>query len=135
LICAKISGVTGLPERSTCCFRTSTRELGTGLPLTTAKFCAIAEKLNAATKLKANFVSFIRFLRLQLNLVGSKFYGQGMEPVVQEFLERIIHKAMTLDAVELFKMSRSNQNPEMAVKARLTGAGMACVLRTFINDL
>jgi hypothetical protein len=40
-----------------------------------------------------------------------------MEPVVQEFLERIIHKAMTLDAVELFKMSRSNQNPEMAVKA------------------
>jgi hypothetical protein len=85
--------------------------------LTTAKFCAIAEKLNAATKLKANFESFIRFLRLQLNLVGSKFYGQSMKPIVQEFLERIIHKAMPLHAVELFKMSRSNQHPEMAVKA------------------
>jgi hypothetical protein len=104
LICAKISGVTGLPERSTCCFNASTRELGTGLPLTTAKFWAIAEKLNAATKLKANFESFIRFLRLQLNLVGSKFYGQRVESIVQEFLERIIHKAVTLNAVKLLKM-------------------------------
>jgi hypothetical protein len=40
-----------------------------------------------------------------------------METVVQEFLERIIHKAVTLDTVELFKMRRSNQNPEMAVEA------------------
>jgi len=105
------------------------------LPLTTAKFCAIAEKLKAATKLKANFESFIRFLRLQINLVGSKFYGQGMKSVVQEFLERIIHKAVTLDTVELFKMSRSNQNPEMAVESRLSGAGMARMLCTFINHL
>ncbi len=58
-----------------------------------------------------------------------------MKAVVQEFLERIIHKAMTLDAVELLKMRRGNQNPEMAVEARLRGAGMARMLGTFIDDL
>ena len=66
---------------------------------------------------------------------SENFNGQGVYAPVNKFLQGIIHKAMTLHAVELFKMSRSNQNPEMAVKARLTGAGMASVLRTFINDL
>jgi 6,7-dimethyl-8-ribityllumazine synthase len=104
------------------------------LPFTTAKFCAIADKLSVATKLKANFESFIRFLRLQLNLVRSKFYRQSVKPIVQEFLERIIHKAVTLDAIELFKMSGGNDHPVMAVETQIIGTSMAGVLRTFVDD-
>jgi hypothetical protein len=72
---------------------------------------------------------------LQLNLVGSKFYGQRVKSVVQELLERIIHKAVALYPIERFKMSRGNQNPVMAVKPQFVGAGMASVLGAFIDYL
>jgi hypothetical protein len=50
-------------------------------------------------------------------------------------LERIIHKAVTLDAIELFKMAGGNHHPVMAVQAQIIGAGMAGVLGTFIDHL
>jgi hypothetical protein len=49
-------------------------------------------------------------------------------------LERIIHKAVTLDAIELFKMSGGNDHPVMAVEAQIIGTSMARVLRTFVDD-
>jgi hypothetical protein len=58
-----------------------------------------------------------------------------VKPVVQEFLKRIIHKAVTLDAIELFKMVGGNHHTVMTVQAQIIGTGMAGVLSTFIDDL
>jgi len=58
-----------------------------------------------------------------------------MEAVVQEFLERIIHKAVTLYAIEFLKLRRGDQNPVVTVEAGVVGANMAGMLGTFINDL
>jgi hypothetical protein len=50
-------------------------------------------------------------------------------------LKRIIHKAVTLDAIELFKMVGGNHHTVMTVQAQIIGTGMAGVLGTFIDDL
>jgi len=53
-----------------------------------------------------------------------------VKPIVQEFLKRIIHKAVTLDAIEFFKMTGGNDHPVMAVETQIIGTGMAGVLGT-----
>ena len=55
--------------------------------------------------------------------------------MIQEFLERIIHKAVTLYPIELFKMAGGNHHPEMAVESQIIGSRMTGVLSAFINDL
>ena len=58
-----------------------------------------------------------------------------MKTVVQEFLERIIHKPMPLDPGQPLKDQRSNDHTKMAVQARITGPSMASMLVAFVNHL
>ena len=55
--------------------------------------------------------------------------------MVQEFLERIIHKPVALNSGEAIKLGGANSNPKMAVQARFTGARMPRMLIAFVNHL
>jgi hypothetical protein len=65
----------------------------------------------------------------------SKFNGQGMQSMVQEFLERIIHKPVALDSGQAFKFVRSNSNAKVAVHARFTGASVPRMVSAFVQNL
>ena len=58
-----------------------------------------------------------------------------MKSVVQEFLERIIHKPVALDSGQAIEGRGGNPDSKMAVQPRLTRPSVASVLITFIYNL
>ena len=80
--------------------------MGTGLPLTTAMFWAKAGAASRATRAAASICFFMVSILNQgakrataMGCPGSyHFDRQGMKTLVNEILQRIIHKAMALNA-------------------------------------
>jgi hypothetical protein len=61
------------------------------------------------------------------------FDRQCVQPLVGKILQRIIHKAMSLDAAQPGKRSARNPHPEMGTKTGWTGSGVAGVGCAFIQ--
>ena len=61
--------------------------------------------------------------------------GQRMEPLVNEILECIIHKAVAGDTAFAGKGRAGDPHPKMAAKALRVGACMPCMRGTFVNNL
>ena len=56
-----------------------------------------------------------------------------MQALVNEILQRIIHKAMALNAADAIKQRRGYAHPHVGAFATVVGAHMASMLSAFIN--
>jgi hypothetical protein len=57
-----------------------------------------------------------------------------MQALVNEILQRIIHKAMALHAAEWGEQRRCNAHPHVTALPRGAGTGMTGMVGTFVND-
>jgi hypothetical protein len=98
-----ISGPTGRPALDSWEASASTRAFGTGLPLTTATFCANAGSAThreaAASAARRCFFMGVVPLGVERKAIrkryaSRRFDGQRMHAAVQKIAQRIIHKAM-----------------------------------------
>jgi hypothetical protein len=65
---------------------------------------------------------------------SDQFDGQSVQALVDEILQRIIHKAMALNPAERFKQGGSNAHTHVGPLAALVGAHVAGVVGTFVKD-
>jgi hypothetical protein len=56
-----------------------------------------------------------------------------MQALVYEILQRIIHKAVALNAANSSKKGRGNAHPHVGAHAAVIGPNVAGVLRTFVD--
>ena len=64
------------------------------------------------------------------------FYRQGMQPLVDKILQRIIHKPMALHTGHLpSNCGADDTDPEMGAEAGVVGTGMAGMLVAFVQHL
>jgi hypothetical protein len=59
--------------------------------------------------------------------------GQGVQTLVNEILQRIIHKAMALNARDPAEQRGCNRNPHVSALAAVVGAHVAGVCGAFID--
>jgi hypothetical protein len=58
-----------------------------------------------------------------------------VQSLVDEILQRIIHKAMALDPTQAIELAAANAHPEMGSEPQVIGAHMASMIGTFVDHL
>jgi hypothetical protein len=136
---------TGRPERSSCWIKAVARLLGTGLPLTMAKFWAEAQVLTdnntaALSKDKTGFMGILEKNKVREVLKGvsgvcggQDFDGQGVQTRVGKWPQRIIHKAVLGHAAQTRETGRSHAHPKVRATDRALRAGVAGVIGALID--
>jgi len=56
-----------------------------------------------------------------------------VQALVDEILQRIIHKAMSFDPWQPGELRAANANPKMGAMAQAVGAGMPSMVGTFVD--
>src|SRR5512140_2618385 len=134
LSCPCISAETGRPDLASCEASASMRALGTGWPLTMARFCAMAGR----ARLRTSAVSAGR----RKGFMGSSVEGQerlesfnreGMYAPLDENLQRIIHKAVTSHSRQAGKTGTGDSHPKMGPESAAVGSRMARMRLAFVD--
>ena len=61
------------------------------------------------------------------------FDGQSVQALIDEILQRIIHKAMPLNPWQTGELRAANAHPEMRAMTQAVGAGMPRMVGTFVD--